>query len=37
MLLVCVAVILVTAMMRWISGPDPKPTTRFSDPELAEA
>ena len=26
MLLVCVAVILGTAVMRWISGPEPKPT-----------
>jgi len=37
MLLVCVAVILSTAVMRWISGPEPKPTSNQVDPEFAEA
>jgi len=37
MLLVCVAVILGTAVLRWISGPLPKPTSKQVDPELAEA
>jgi carbon starvation protein len=37
MLLACVAVILVTAVLRWISGPEPKPTTNEADPKLAGA
>jgi len=37
MLLVCVAVILSTAVMRWISGPQPKPTSKQVGSELAEA
>jgi carbon starvation protein len=37
MLLVCAAVILTTAVLRWIDGPQPKPTSERVDPELAEA
>ena len=36
MLLVCAAVILGTAVLRWISGPQPKPTSKQVDSELAE-
>ena len=36
MLLACVAVILVTAMMRCLSGPEPKPKSKRVDPELAK-
>ena len=36
MLLVCVVVILGTAVLRWISGPQPKPTSKQVDSELAE-
>jgi len=36
MLLVCAVVILGTAVLRWISGPQPKPTSKQVDSELAE-
>ena len=37
MLLVCVAVILSTAVLRWIAGPESKPTSKHVDSELAGA
>jgi carbon starvation protein len=37
MLLACVAVILSTAVVRWITGPESEATTRSVEPGLAEA